>query len=122
MHGKNAKHHIKFDDGEETIYLNVKIAGDRFWSRVDVDDARIWIQQMKRADAKQLDQRLNRPPTSQDVRKQLMPGQSTIELPPLGGPVASGSAVVPATEISKRRLVTNWTGKAGSASSQFNRA
>ena len=60
IHGRGTKHHIKFDDGEATIFLNVRKAGDSQWSRVYAENAREWVQQMRRDDAEAIGRKFNK--------------------------------------------------------------
>ena len=39
-HGEGTRKHVKFDDLDRTLYLNVKLPGDERWSRVSVEVAR----------------------------------------------------------------------------------
>ena len=39
-HGQGTRRHVKFDDLERTLYLNVKLPGDTAWSRVSLEIAR----------------------------------------------------------------------------------
>ena len=32
-HGEGTKRHVKFDDMEATLYMNIKLPGDESWSR-----------------------------------------------------------------------------------------
>ena len=39
-HGQGLKRHIKFDDVQRSLYLNVKLPGDQRWSKASVELAR----------------------------------------------------------------------------------
>lgn len=39
-HGPGTRRHVKFDDAERTLFLNVKLPGDESWSRVSADVAK----------------------------------------------------------------------------------
>ena len=39
-HGNGTRRHVKFDDSEQTLFLNLKLPGDDVWSKVSVDVAR----------------------------------------------------------------------------------
>ena len=39
-HGLGTRRHVKFDDLERSVYLNVKLPGDASWSRVSLDVAK----------------------------------------------------------------------------------
>lgn len=39
-HGPGTRRHVKFDDVEESLFLNVKLPGDTVWSRASLDVAR----------------------------------------------------------------------------------
>ena len=58
-HGRGTKTHIKFDDGDKSIYLNIKLRGDNFWSRIYPEYARDWLKKLKWNDAEKLNKRLN---------------------------------------------------------------
>ena len=58
-HGKGTKTHIKYDDGDRSIYLNVKLRGDDTWSRVYPEFARDWLQKLRHKDAEELNKHLN---------------------------------------------------------------
>ena len=84
MQGKKSKYHIKFDDGDKSIYLNVRLDQDEYWTKVYEEDARVWVKQLRREDAERVGSRFNRPRSvgSQDVR----------QLSTLGDPSWSGTA------------------------------
>ena len=58
-HGKGTKTHIKFDDGDRSIFLNVRLRGDEQWSRVYPEYARDWLKKMKSSEAEKFDQKFN---------------------------------------------------------------
>ena len=62
-HGKGTKTHIKFDNGDRTIYLNVRLKDDSSWSRVYPEFARNWLKQLKNSDAEELNKKFNLQPT-----------------------------------------------------------
>ena len=49
---RGTKHHIKFDEGETTIFLNIRKAGERDWTRVYPDDARECVKELRRREQK----------------------------------------------------------------------
>ena len=58
-HGKGTKTHVKFDDGDRSIYLNVKLKDENSWSRVYPEFAVDWLKKLKRTDALELNKKLN---------------------------------------------------------------
>ena len=78
IHRRNARTHIKFDDSENTLYLNVKLYDDEEWTRVSPENASVWLREMDSKATETINKRLNHPRTygQQDVRQaasQLLP-------------------------------------------------
>ena len=119
LNGKGTKHHVKFDDGETTIYLNLRKSGDERWSRVYAEDARRWVQQMRREDAERVGKRFNRPTAAAGLEI----GQNRTHKLPL--PVFGQRETHPNAQRAEQsgremqqkqqRKVSSWTGTAGSA-------
>lgn len=58
-HGQGTRRHVKFDDVEGTIYLNVKLPGDTTWSSVTTEMARKGLRKRARANDDDLERRLD---------------------------------------------------------------
>ena len=58
-HGTGLKRHVKFDDNDRSLFLNVKLPGDNSWSRVDLDLARKGIATRRRAESDDLEARFD---------------------------------------------------------------
>ena len=58
-HGAGTRRHVKFDDVDRTLFLNIKLPGDDRWSRVDVDLARRSISTRNRIESQELETRLD---------------------------------------------------------------
>ena len=58
-HGKGTKTHVKFDDRDYSIYLNIKMKEDTSWSKVYPEYARDWLWGMKSRDAEAINKRFN---------------------------------------------------------------
>ena len=56
-HGPGTKRHVKFDDMEMSLYLNIKLPGDRFWTRVNPDMAKEGVRAALREEFVQLQKR-----------------------------------------------------------------
>ena len=65
-HGKGTKTHVKFDGGEKSIFLNVKLKEDKYWSRVYPEFARDWLKRMKNNEAEKLNRRFNISPADEN--------------------------------------------------------
>ena len=63
-HKRGTKTHVKFDDAEMVLFLNVKLKDENEWSRVYSENAATWLKQMKREDSENLGRRLNSRTTS----------------------------------------------------------
>ena len=116
-HGRGTKHHLKFDEGETTIFLNIRKLGDREWSRVYADDAREWVRKMRKEDADNIDRNFNRSSASSNGNG-FPPPITGINLPSSSYTAAavngrSGKSSESGSNEGKR--MTGWTGSAGSA-------
>ena len=58
-HGPGTRRHVKFDDSNRSLFLNMKLPGDDRWSRVDVDLARRSMAQRERIDSQDLEARMD---------------------------------------------------------------
>ena len=50
-HGEGTRRHIKFDDWEASMYMNIKLPGDEEWSRVTPEMALMDLGETARADS-----------------------------------------------------------------------
>lgn len=58
-HGPGTRSHIKFNDEDRTLFLNVRLPGDSSWSRIDTTFARRGLTVKDGEDARQLEARLD---------------------------------------------------------------
>ena len=58
-HGAGTRRHVKFDDLDGTLYLNVRLPGDEAWSKVSVDMARRGIRAREVLSSEALERRLD---------------------------------------------------------------
>ena len=58
-HGRGTRRHIKFDDANRSLFLNVKLPGDISWSRVGLELARKGIQTRERVHSQELEARFD---------------------------------------------------------------
>ena len=63
-HGKGTKTHIKFDDSDRSIYLNIRLKEDNLWSRVYPEFARDWLKKLRNSEAEKLNRRFNLDPAA----------------------------------------------------------
>ena len=105
MHGRGTKHHTKFDDMETTIYLNIRKQGDLSWTRVYEDQAREWVQKMRKEDSELIKQKFHKVD-----KKALLQQQSSSYEKESNVPTAAAESN--ATKVKK---TSGWTGRAGSA-------
>ena len=131
MKYKGTKHHIKFDDGESTIFLNIKKVGDVAWSRVYTEHAREWVKKMRNEDSEKIVQKFHQkeqkidfllPATNNEhslSRSSGMGGGSS-EGVELGDEDGSTSGGLPRSGawMGAKKKASKWTGKAGSAADQ----
>ena len=47
-HGVGTKRHVKFDDIEGSLYMNIKLPGNEAWSKITVDTARLDMERTAR--------------------------------------------------------------------------
>ena len=122
-HGKGTKHHIKFDDGEMTVFLNIRKAGDANWSRVYPENAREWVQRLRREDAEAVNRNFNlsKPNSYQNAKVNLSGGSVAEDEGDSGqwvsgrGGGAWGEGNGKGGQPFQQRKVASWTGRAGSA-------
>ena len=58
-HGEGTRKHVKFEDNNRTLYLNVKLPGDETWSRVSLEVARRGLRARQLLTDEQLERRLD---------------------------------------------------------------
>lgn len=58
-HGQGTKHHVKFDDGTKSLFLNVRLPDDEYWTRIDTDLARRSVLSRHRLDSQEIEARLD---------------------------------------------------------------
>ena len=58
-HGEGTRRHVKFDDADRTLYLNVKLPGESNWSRVDEEFARRGLQLRRRITSQEMEDRFD---------------------------------------------------------------
>ena len=63
-HGDGTRRHIKFDDTEASMFMNVKLPGDEEWSRVTPEMAKIDLGETARADSARVLKRIGTPAAS----------------------------------------------------------
>ena len=63
-HGEGTRRHIKFDDLEASMYMNIKLPGDEEWSRVTPEMAKIDLGETARADSARVLKRIGVPTIS----------------------------------------------------------
>ena len=93
-HGLGTRRHVKFDDGNMSLFLNVKLPGDDRWSRVDLELARKSLSSRRRLDSQELESRFDVLGSSGN-----RPARSASS----SGPVASTSSDPPPQQWTGRR-------------------
>ena len=58
-HGEGTRRHVKFDDIERSLFLNVKLPGDQSWSKVNLDLASKGLRVRERINSQHLEQRFD---------------------------------------------------------------
>ena len=58
-HGQGLRRHVKFDDIDMTLYLNIKLPGDEKWSRVSLEVARRGMKARDKLASDELERRLD---------------------------------------------------------------
>ena len=48
------KFHVKFDDGDHSLFLNIRKEGDATWSRATPELARSWVARWKKEDVEKM--------------------------------------------------------------------
>lgn len=95
-HGQGMRRHIKFDDTERNLFLNVKLPGDEKWSRVSLEVARRGLRARDLASDGDLERRLDiGGPLADGDRPRAMSLSTDNGNPPAArqsGPTPSGSS------------------------------
>ena len=58
-HGEGTKRHIKFDDNDASLFINIKLPGDETWSRVSLAMAKADLEQTTREESARLMKKLS---------------------------------------------------------------
>ena len=58
-HGEGTRRHVKFDDGTQALYLNVKLPGEDGWNRVSIEVAKRGLRARQLLDDEELERRLD---------------------------------------------------------------
>ena len=61
-HGAGTKRHVKFDDLEGSIYMNIKLPGDETWSKVTVETAKLDMEKTSRDESASVLKRIQAKP------------------------------------------------------------
>ena len=61
-HGAGTKRHVKFDDIEGSLYMNIKLPGDESWSKVSVETARLDTERTARDESASVLKRIHSKP------------------------------------------------------------
>ena len=109
---RGTKHHVKFDDADSTIYLNLRKFGDATWTRVYENQARQLVAQLRKEDADNIKKKFHGPPEQRDGNAE----QKQPAGPSGSRETASGLFTGVGAGVGKRPRKTGWTGTAGSAS------
>ena len=89
-HGEGTKRHVKFDDVENSLYMNIKLPGDETWSRVTPEMAKADLDTTTRAESAKILRRIAVKEGTTGPRQRLMaPVALTSDVAP---PTASANA------------------------------
>lgn len=80
-HGPGTRRHIKFNDAERTLFLNVKLPGDLRWSRVEEDFARRGLQVRNRLTSQEMEARFDIGNTAVGFGRARTASTSTVPVP-----------------------------------------
>lgn len=58
-HGIGTCRHVKFDDMDRSLYLNIRLPGEDGWSRVDLEFARRGMKIRRRIDSQEMEERFD---------------------------------------------------------------
>ena len=61
-HGAGTKRHVKFDDMDGSLFMNIKLPGDESWSRITVETSRIDLDRTARDESATLLKRIHAKP------------------------------------------------------------
>ena len=84
-HGEGTRRHVKFDDSDGTLFLNVKLPGDEQWSRVSVEVAKRGMRAKEILSDEALERRLDITGPASIGSKAAAPARSLIQQPTLTG-------------------------------------
>ena len=117
-HGAGTKRHVKFDDYNGSMYVNVKLPGDATWTRVSPnmakDDLEASIREEQRANGKRLASKLVPGPRERLGRPMIVAGPSAPIATDRGRLGAVGQLVPSTTAVaSQERRGPRWTGPRG---------
>ena len=88
-HGEGTKRHIKFDDHEASLYINIKLPGDTSWARVSPAMARADLEQTTREESARLLRRITTTTAPGPRQRLAVPA-------PAPGPSSSATGTLPA--------------------------
>ena len=88
-HGTGTKRHVKFDDVDGSLFMNIKLPGDEAWSKVTVETARLDMEKTARDESASVLRRIQSKPMPQKV--------------PLNGPRERLAVLAPAGDPSDAR-------------------
>ena len=103
-HGLGTKRHIKFDDVDGTLFMNIKLPGDETWSKVSVETAKIDLEKTAKEESATILRRIREKQNPGDhpgPRERLaipLPGQSrevSVAAAALIGPRSTQDARIP---------------------------
>ena len=90
-HGLGTKRHIKFDDMDGSLFMNIKLPGNEAWSRVSVDTAMADMDRVARAESADLLKRIHSKPAPLGPRERLAAPARQSAIAPPAGPSKPGS-------------------------------
>ena len=92
-HGLGTKRHIKFEDYDGTLFINIKLPGDETWSKVTVDTAKADMDRSARVESVDLLKRINaKAIPGPRERLAALAGPNPATLPPGPSPMGSQDA------------------------------
>ena len=87
-HGEGTKRHVKFDDVENSLYMNIKLPGDETWSKVTPQMAKADLDSTTRAESAKILRRIAMKEGTTGPRQRLMaPAATSSEGTPPTAPV-----------------------------------
>ena len=58
-HGQGTRRHVKFEDSDRSLFLNVKLPGDKRWSRVNLEFAKRSLNSRQQLDSQEMESRFD---------------------------------------------------------------